>query len=246
VADGLAPRVGGIASRLRPLIERLPSGSGSLRLDDKAKRFARGAVLPPVERHAAWTQLFGPEDRAALLEPDRRGTADPLEGHRARWAETEGAEPLARYQDLDVGLYLVDDLLTKTDRSSMAHSLELRVPFLDVEVQAFAGALPSAMKVHRLAKKRVLRAAAEPLLPAEILSARKQGFSIPAAAWLRGPLAPLARETLSPATLRRQGFLRPEPVGRLLDEHLARRADHSRQLWALLFFTLWAERARVA
>ena len=97
-------------------------------------------------------------------------------------------------QDVDLGIYLVDDLLVKTDRSSMAHSLELRVPFLDQRVAEFALALPTPLKVRGFAKKRLLRQALAPLLPREIVRGRKQGFSIPLAAWLRGPLQPFARE----------------------------------------------------
>ena len=93
-----------------------------------------------------------------------------------------------------------------------------------------------------LSKKRLLRKAVEPLLPAEVVHGRKRGFSIPAAAWLRGELEPFARETLSPETLRRQGYLQPEAVTRVLDDHVAGREDLSRQLWGLLAFTLWYER----
>jgi asparagine synthase (glutamine-hydrolysing) len=92
-----------------------------------------------------------------------------------------------------------------------------------------------------LRKKVLLRKAAEPLLPREIVHGRKRGFSIPAAAWLRGALEPFARETLSADTLRRQGFFRPEAVARLIDDHVSRREDLSRQLWGVLAFTLWHE-----
>jgi asparagine synthase (glutamine-hydrolysing) len=129
----------------------------------------------------------------------------------------------------------------KTDRASMAHSLEARVPFLDPVVTNFAFALPRKLRVRGLSKKVLLRKAAEPLLPREVVHGRKRGFSIPAAAWLRGELAPFARETLSAGTLTRQGFFRPEAVTRLLDDHVARRQDNSRQLWGLLAFTLWYE-----
>ena len=81
------------------------------------------------------------------------------------------------------------------------------------------------------------------MIPPEILQARKQGFSIPAAAWLRGELAGFARETLSPERIRSQGFFQAEPVARLLAEHQDRRADRSRQLWSLLVFSLWSEQA---
>ena len=93
-----------------------------------------------------------------------------------------------------------------------------------------------------LSKKRLLRKAAEPLLPARIVHGRKRGFSIPAAAWLRGELEPFARETLSESVLARQGFFRPEVVARVLDAHVSGREDLSRQLWGLLSFTLWYER----
>src|SRR5262249_44290048 len=132
-------------------------------------------------------------------------------------------------------------LLVKTDRASMAHSLEVRVPFLDPLVAAFALALPSRLKVRGLAKKRLLRRAVAPLLPREIIAGRKRGFSIPAAAWLRGNLAPFAREVLAPARIRRQGFLNPAAVTRVLDDHVARREDLSRQLWGLMALSLWLD-----
>ena len=172
----------------------------------------------------------------------RASTIDPLAEHRARFAGTEGHELLTRLQDVDFGLYLVDDLLTKTDRASMAWSLEARVPFMDTVVANFAFSLPVRHKVRGFSKKRLLRQAVEPLLPREIVHGRKRGFSIPAAAWLRGELEPFARETLSRETLRRQGFFQPEAVERLIDDHVAGREDLSRQLWGLLAFTLWHER----
>ena len=161
----------------------------------------------------------------------------------AERAETEGAPELARLQDVDLGIYLVDDLLVKTDRASMANSLEARVPFLDSAITNFAFTLPTRHKVRGLAKKVLLRKAAEPLLPREVVHGRKRGFSIPAAAWLRGELEPFARESLSPDRLRRQGFFRPESVSRLLDAHVAGREDLSRQLWGLMAFSLWMDRA---
>src|SRR5918996_1096282 len=167
--------------------------------------------------------------------------SDPVDVYRERFAETEGAELLARLQDVDERVYLVDDLLVKTDRASMAHSLEARVPFCDPVVASFAHALPTRHKIRGLRKKVLLRRAAEPLLPRSIVYGRKRGFSIPAAAWLRGELEPFARETLSAATLRRQGFFEPRVVERLIDDHVARREDRSRQLWGLLAFTLWHE-----
>jgi len=240
VADRLAERIGPAASLARPAIELLPSSTRKASFDYKAKRVARSAHLPPLERHHGWKEIFAPDARAELTG---RSTAfDPVDLLRARFRETEGHDLLARLQDVDFGIYLVDDLLVKTDRASMAWSLEARVPFLDPVVTTFAFSLPARHKVRGLQKKRLLRKAVAQLLPDAVVHGRKRGFSIPAAAWLRGELLPFARETLSPETLRRQGFLQPEVVTRLLDEHAAGREDLSRQLWGLLAFTLWHER----
>jgi asparagine synthase (glutamine-hydrolysing) len=239
-ADLLAARVGGLARAARPLAERLPSSDSKASFDYRAKRFVRAAHLPPLERHHGWKEIFAPDARAELT--GRSHSFDPVDLLRARYRETEGADALARLQDVDFGTYLVDDLLVKTDRASMAHSLEARVPYLDPLVTGFAFALPARHKVRGLAKKVLLRKAVAPLLPRRIVHGRKRGFSIPAAAWLRGDLVPFAREVLSAATLRRQGFFRPEAVAPLLERHVMGEEDLSRQLWGLLAFTLWYER----
>ena len=240
VADLLAERAGGLASLARPLVERLPTSTARASFDYKAKRFVRGAHLPALERHHAWKEIFSADARAELT--GRRHGFDPVDLYRERFAETKDAELLARLQDVDRSIYLVDDLLVKTDRASMAHSLEARVPFLDPVVTNFALALPVRHRVRGLRKKVLLRKAVAPLVPSRIVRGKKRGFSIPAAAWLRGELEPFARETLSAETVRRQGFFRPDAVTALIDRHVAGEEDLSRQLWGLLAFTLWHER----
>jgi asparagine synthase (glutamine-hydrolysing) len=244
-ADQLAalPGVAPLARALRPWVDRLPSSSARVSLDYRAKRFTAAAGLPPLERHHAFKEIFSADARAELLGGGPGSRADPLAAHRARYAETAGAPALARLQDVDTAVYLVDDLLVKTDRASMAHSLEARVPFCDQRVAELAFALPTRHKVRALAKKRLLRAAVAPLLPREVVHGRKRGFSIPAAAWLRSELEPFAREVLSPARTRAQGLLEPAVVTRTLDDHVARRADHSRALWGLISLSLWLEHA---
>jgi len=239
-ADLLARRVGPVAGALAPLLDRLPT-SPNRRLEDRLKRFARSASLPPLERHHGWTEVFSADARGELLGGRPRG-ADPLAVWRARYAESEGADPLARFQDVDLGVSMVDDQLAKSDRASMAHSLEIRVPLLDRAVSELAFSLAPSHKVRGLAKKRILRRAAATVVPEEILRGRKRGFSIPAAAWLRGELQPFAREVLSPERVAREGFFEPAAVSRLLDVHVSGREDLSRQLWGLLTFSLWYER----
>jgi asparagine synthase (glutamine-hydrolysing) len=240
---GLARALAPAAPLVRPLVERLPtSTSGASTLDWQAKRFVRAARLSTLERHYAWKSVFTPEERADLVRPERRAAGDPLEILRPHYAATDGAEELARVMGVDLAVFLVDDMLVKTDRASMAHSLEARVPLLDSVVGELALALPSRLKVRGLAKKRLLRRAVEPLLPRAVLEGKKRGFSAPIGTWLRGELAPLARDVLSPDAVERQGFFRPAVVTRLLGDHLAGRADNSRKIWALLTFALWFDR----
>jgi asparagine synthase (glutamine-hydrolysing) len=241
VADLLAPRVGKLAALARPLIERLPSSSRrAASFDYKAKRFARAAALPPLERHHGWKEIFDEQTRRALM-CERRG-ADPLAIYREHYAATARAPELARLQEVDLNVYLPSDLLVKTDRASMAHSLEARVPFLDKAVSDVALALPTSQKVRGFDKKRLLRQAVEPLLPHDVTHARKQGFSIPAATWLRGELEPFAREVLSPGRIRDQGWFDPDVVTAIVDRHVSGREDLSRQIWGLMAFSLWYER----
>jgi asparagine synthase (glutamine-hydrolysing) len=240
VADLLAERLGPLAARMRPVAELLPSSTRKASFDYRLKRFTRAAAMPPLERHHVYKEIFDADRRSELT--GRRSDYDPLVDYRARFAETEGHELLTRLQDVDFGLYLVDDLLTKTDRASMAWSLEARVPFMDTVVANFAFTLPVKHKVRGFSKKRLLRKSVEQLLPHEVVHGKKRGFSIPAAAWLRGELEPFARETLSPETLKRQGFFDPAAVTRVIDQHVSGQEDLSRQLWGLLAFTLWHER----
>jgi asparagine synthase (glutamine-hydrolysing) len=106
-------------------------------------------------------------------------------------------------------------------------------------------ALPTRHKVRGLAKKRLLRRALAPLLPRDVVRGRKQGFSIPLAAWLRGPLRDYAREVLAPETLARQGCLDPVAVAGVLDRHISGGEDLSRQIWGLMALTMWFDRYRI-
>jgi asparagine synthase (glutamine-hydrolysing) len=239
----LAPRFRAAAVLLRPLVERLPvSTAGPSTLEHRAKTFVRGAHLSLLERHQAWKEIFSADARAELYRPGHPDTRAPIELLRRHYEESDGADELARAMDLDLGIFLVEDMLVKTDRASMANSLEARVPFLDPVVAEFALSLPSRLKVRGLQKKRLIRRAVEPLLPREVLEGKKQGFAIPIGRWLRHDLQPYVREALSPERIRGQGFFQPEAVTRLVDAHASGARDHSRRLWALLVFSLWHDR----
>jgi asparagine synthase (glutamine-hydrolysing) len=243
VGHRLAPIMAPVASALRPIVELLPASvAKSSTFEYRAKRFTRNARLPTVERHLRWKTITPQEEREELILPERRGHNDLIDQLSARFGQSVGTDDLARVMDVDIGIFLVDDMLVRTDRASMAHSLEARVPMLDPIVGELALALPSRLKVRAFSKKRLLKRAVAPLVPVEILNAEKRGFAMPLAAWLRGELRPLMQEVLSPLNLRRQDFFQADVVGRLIDEHLAGRADHHRKIWALLVFSLWFDR----
>jgi asparagine synthase (glutamine-hydrolysing) len=241
LGDLYAPRIGPAATALRSLIERIPSRPSSRRLEDRLKRFARGAHLPQPDRHVSWGQVFSPEAREELLLRRQEGF-DPLAAQRRRWELSEGAEPLSRAADMDFGVMMVDDILVKIDRASMAHSLESRVPLLDPMITDFALALPDRYKIRGLSKKWLFRRAVAPLLPREIVRGRKRGFNPPVASWLRGELLPFAREVLSPQRVREQGFFDSAAVTAVIDTHLSGREDLSRNIWGLICFSLWHDR----
>ena len=142
----------------------------------------------------------------------------------------------------DIRTYLVDDILAKVDRASMAYSLEARVPLLDHRVVEFAARLPLDLKVRGGKTKSLLRKVLYRHVPKELIERPKMGFGIPVNRWLRNELRPLLDEYLNGERVRREGFLLPEGVDRVVREHLSGRRDHQYRLWALLVFAMWRER----
>jgi len=231
---------------IRPLAEHLPTSTGKVSLEYKAKRFVADAHLPPLERHHGWKVIFREEEKEQLYRPELARSmwgvaADPLEFGRVHYERTPAPDLLGSMQYVDTKVYLPDDILVKTDRMSMANSLEARVPLLDHHVVEYAAALPPDLRLRRLTKKYCLRRAFRGLLPPAILRGGKRGFSVPVSAWLMGEMREFMLDTLCPAVLNRQGFFRPEQVGAIIRDHLGRRRDLSRNLWGLLMFTLWHE-----
>jgi len=141
----------------------------------------------------------------------------------------------------DAETYLPEDVLTKVDRMSMAHSIESRVPLLDNEVIDFASTLPASLKIKNGRRKHVLKEVAATLLPRDILNRKKQGFGVPLGTWFRGNLRELFADTLlSPSSLQR-GYFQPAFVRRIVDEHLAGTRDHTLRLWQLVVFEKWQQ-----
>ena len=210
----------------------------------RGKNFLRHVGRDEQGRYLDAIRFFGADEKPALLSADVRQAidgADPearLARHFERFAALPWPSQMMRF---DAETYLPEDVLTKVDRMSMAHSIESRVPLLDNEVIAFASALPSAMKIKNGRRKHVLKEVAATLVPRAILDRKKQGFGVPLGTWFRGNLRELFADTLlSPASLQR-GYFQPAFVRRIVDEHLAGTRDHTLRLWQLVVFEKWQQ-----
>jgi asparagine synthase (glutamine-hydrolysing) len=153
--------------------------------------------------------------------------------------EIPAASLVERYMDLDLRSYLVDDILVKVDRATMAWGLESRNPLLDYRVVEFSRSLRGFLHTDHLGNKPVLRQLLERLLPAELFTRPKQGFSVPIREWFRGPLAPALRASLDGGWLTKSGYFRPGAITALLDEHASGRRNHEYFLWAVYVFERW-------
>jgi asparagine synthase (glutamine-hydrolysing) len=156
-------------------------------------------------------------------------------------ARAPSQDPISRLIYHHCQLYLAGQTLVKMDRGTMACGVEARAPFLDPALVELTCAMPPALKVRNWTTKYVLKRAVAGRLPEVILARRKQGFGVPIAQWLRGPLRPLLEATLGADRLRGAGLLEPESVARLVAEHVHQHRDHRKVLWSLLTFELWRE-----
>jgi asparagine synthase (glutamine-hydrolysing) len=222
------------------LVDRMPVSHARVSLDYKAKRFVRGAYLPLEDGHFWWKVVLSDAVQSELCTgPARNGHLETADLFRAAAARAGTDDWLARLQAIDAHVYLPDNILTKADRMSMAHSIEARVPYLDRALVELAARLPSDLKLRRFTKKYVLKQALRGHVPAGILRAKKRGFNVPVPSWLRGELREMLDDVLAPSALGRVGLFNADYVRRLIDEHVAMRFDHSRPLWTLLVFMTW-------
>ena len=211
------------------LMQRLPtngSTKGSLR---KIARLAEVLALPPSRRYPQWVEHFGPIERQKIFTAsfsDSIQESDPDVLFAAAFESSNAKDWLDTLLDTDVNLYLVDDLLVKMDRATMAHSLETRSPFLDHVLMEFVASLPVAFKQAWGQKKRLLKAALRGRIPDALLDRPKMGFSVPIATWLREQLQEMTHDfLLAPRALQR-GYFKREEVVRLLHDHAVGKYDY--------------------
>jgi len=205
----------------------------------RAKATLQGMARDSVEGYFHSVSILGDPLRRKLLTrefTESLGGYEAVEVLRDHASRAPTRDPLSFVQYLDMKTYLVGDILTKVDRASMAHSLEVRVPLLDHRLVEWMSGLPPGMKLHGHEGKYVFKRALEPHLPREILYRPKMGFSVPLGTWFRGPLRESVRERVLGAALRDTGWFEPAFLRGLVDRHERGVSDHSAALWALLQF----------
>ncbi|HYO63138.1 MAG TPA: asparagine synthase (glutamine-hydrolyzing) [Pyrinomonadaceae bacterium] len=206
------------------------------------KKFARSAALDFENRYLGFGTYFTDAAKHALYTDAMREATRGLDAygeHRRHFARVARAAPLNRLLYVDLKTFLPCLNLDYTDKTSMAATLEVRVPYLNVELVELAARMPPGLKLRGLRRKYILKRAAERLLPREVVWRRKAGFGAPVRSWLRGPLRPLVEELLSEERVRRRGLFRPEEVRRVVAQNLSGREDYSLQVLQLLTLEMW-------
>jgi asparagine synthase (glutamine-hydrolysing) len=203
----------------------------------RVRRFVATLADSPFERFARWSSVFDAAMRQRLTRGRFTAASESLLS--PFFVGGGGARSVEAAVRADVHLYLPDDLLVKMDIASMAHSLEVRSPFLDHEIVEFAASLPLSLKLRGKTLKYLLRKAFADLLPSAILARPKMGFGVPIDRWFRNDLRELAYDVLLDSRAVGRGYFEPAELHRYLDEHSSGRAHHHHRLWALLILELW-------
>jgi asparagine synthase (glutamine-hydrolysing) len=226
-------------------IRAIPESSSSNDLVDHLKRFSRSSGMPAPARYQDSLATMPWPLRRQLYVPELARTLDPAVSDAVvtdTFAGPTHGTNIDRALRTDLQLYLVDDILTLTDRLSMWHSLELRVPYLDHHFASLVMSVPDSFKLRRLTKKYLLKKVAERWLPRDMIYHKKQGFEAPMGKWLQGPLLPLFDSVVNRKTVGDLGLLQFDEVWRLRSEHVERRKKHSKILFAIFMLHAWHQR----
>jgi asparagine synthase (glutamine-hydrolysing) len=217
-------------------VRLLPEATSYHGVAQRARRFVNGAALPPALAYFDWVRLFDDALLADVLAG--QGDVDPGADFASHFDPHDPRDFTAQLLDVNLTTYLPDDLLIKTDRSSMAASLEARAPFLDHELLELVARIPVNLKLRGSTTKYLLKEAARGLLPDDIIDRQKHGFGVPVGRWFREDLRDYAREILLDSRADR-GYFRPDAVRTLLDEHASGQRNHGQRIWLLLTLEWW-------
>jgi asparagine synthase (glutamine-hydrolysing) len=235
---------GALRRGVEALIGKLPGARGGAFAGTfrRLRKFAASASLPFEQQLLGYLSYASDEDRAGLFSADysnssRNGVHS--EAHMRLLRKSAGWHYVNQMLHLDMGTFLPSLNLAYTDKTSMAHGVEARVPYLDNEVVDFMSRVPPELKMRRLTRKYLLKLALEPMLPQRIVHRKKGGFGAPIRSWISRDLKPMVEDLLSPSQIIKRGFFRPEYVQQVTRENASGRSDYSYLIYALLSFELW-------
>jgi len=234
--DVAIDRFGAAGRRVVPWAMRLAGRAPSKRMLDRV------AMAPGLARQIHWGRVFTPDQIGTLTRDPLASEESMLESYAEldrRWHHLDRSDPINGRLTTDREIFLPGDLLPKVDRMSMAHSLEVRVPFLDNEVVDLVLPLPGRLKASLFRDKILLRRAVENLIPRTTATRRKQAFAVPIDAWLRGSLREAVTDLLSEKSVEKRDLFESEAVSGLVRDHLEGRRDGGLQLWTLMVLENW-------
>jgi asparagine synthase (glutamine-hydrolysing) len=241
---GRARAVPAIARRVAlAAIRQWPVSDEKIGFEYKIQRFLEGSLLQPGRAHTYWNGTFSDIEKIDLLRVQLPPALDQILGELSHLPAEK--DPLAPFLWLDQKYYLADDILTKSDRMSMAHSLEVRPPFLDHRIVEFAASLPANLKIRGSQQKFILRELMSGKLPPAVLTRKKIGFDIPAHDWLRGPLRDLLLDTLRAGVAEHSELFNSGVLLKFVRLHLERKANIGYHLWGLLILFLWMNKWQI-
>lgn len=230
-------------STISKIVNYLPVSDSKIGLDYKIKRMAHGMQLAPDEAHLFWNGTFCDQGKRNLMLESSKSHLHRVSARLPHFKEAGGY--LNRFLLLDQQCYLVDDILNKCDRMSMAHSLEVRTPFLDHRIVEFAASLPERLKISGGILKFVLRELMRNKVPPIVTRRQKEGFDIPTHAWFRNSLKELLLDTITQDAVERTGLFRWKYIQTLMNDHFTRRANYGYHLWGLLILFLWMKQWKI-
>ncbi|CAM3768143.1 asparagine synthase (glutamine-hydrolyzing) [Mesobacillus zeae] len=214
---------------LRSIAKMMPEGM-------KGKSFIERGVTPMEERYIGNAKMFTEMEKRQLMNVYQEGL-DYKDITRPLYAESRGYDPVDRMQYIDIHTWMRGDILLKADKMTMAHSLELRVPFLDKAVFEIASKVPTSLKTANGTTKYILRKAAEGVVPAHVLDRKKLGFPVPIRHWLKDEMNEWAKNIIKESNT--EHLINKSYLLRLLDDHCQNKADNSRKIWTVLMFMMW-------
>jgi asparagine synthase (glutamine-hydrolysing) len=233
-----------ILRAMQAVAERWPVSNDKIGFDYKVKRFLEGCRMPAARAHIYWSGTFDDGERRGLIQDPMPHSLDSVVNELASLLNDPDAQSddLSAYLWFDQKYFLPDNILTKVDHTSMAHSIEVRPPFLDHRIVEFANSLPPSLKIQGSRQKVVLRNLMRGKLSAAILNRKKIGFDIPTHDWFRGPLRPLLEEAVAYAAAEHGDFFHISKIQADVSAHLDRRANLGYHLWGLMTLFFWMKK----